>query len=237
MLQLYIGNKNYSSWSLRPWVAMRQVGIPFEEVAVRFDSFDAGSQFKQTMAGIAPTGKVPVLVDEGLAIWDTLAIVEYLAERFPDKHLWPAAMADRARARSVCAEMHSGFATLRQHCPMNVEARLPAVGLRLWQELPGLRADVQRLVDMWGQLLAGHGGPLLFGAFTIADAFFAPVCLRIHTYGLPVPPAIEAYVQRVLNLPAVQEWVQGALAERDFLPFEEPYRQSADPQAPAAPAA
>ena len=224
MLQLYIGNKNYSSWSMRPWVLLRQAGIPFEEVLARFDSFDADSKFKATIAGISPTGKVPVLVDGDLAIWDTLAIAEYLAETYPEKHLWPQDKAARARARSVCAEMHSGFTALRGACPMNIEAHLPEVGALIWRDKPAVRADVQRLVDMWSGLLEQHGGPMLFGAFTIADAFYAPVCMRLHSYGLPVPEHIQAYVQRVRALPGVKAWIDGALAEADFREFEEPYR-------------
>ena len=224
MLQLYIGNKNYSSWSMRPWVLLRQAGIPFEEVLARFDSFDPDSKFKATIAGISPTGKVPVLVDGDLAIWDTLAIAEYLAETYPEKHLWPQNKAARARARSVCAEMHSGFTALRGACPMNIEAHLPEVGALIWRDKPAVRADVQRLVDMWSGLLEQHGGPMLFGAFTIADAFYAPVCMRLHSYGLPVPEHIQAYVQRVRALPGVKAWIDGALAEADFREFEEPYR-------------
>jgi glutathione S-transferase len=224
MLQLYIGNKNYSSWSMRPWVLLRQAGIPFEEVLARFDSFDADSQFKATIAGISPTGKVPVLVDGDLAIWDTLAIAEYLAETYPEKHLWPQDKAARARARSVCAEMHSGFTALRGACPMNIEAHLPEVGALIWRDKPAVRADVQRLVEMWTGLLEQHGGPMLFGDFSIADAFYAPVCMRLHSYGLPVPPHIQAYVQRVRALPGVKAWIDGALAEQDFREFEEPYR-------------
>jgi glutathione S-transferase len=224
MLQLYIGNKNYSSWSMRPWVLLRQAGIPFEEVLARFDSFDANSQFKATIAGISPTGKVPVLVDGDLAIWDTLAIAEYLAETYPEKHLWPQDKAARARARSVCAEMHSGFTALRGACPMNIEAHLPEVGALIWRDKPAVRADVQRLVEMWTGLLEQHGGPMLFGDFSIADAFYAPVCMRLHSYGLPVPPHIQAYVQRVRALPGVKAWIDGALAEQDFREFEEPYR-------------
>ena len=224
MLQLYIGNKNYSSWSMRPWVLLRQAGIPFEEVLARFDSFDADSQFKATIAGISPTGKVPVLVDGNLAIWDTLAIAEYLAETCPEKHLWPQDKTARARARSVCAEMHSGFTALRGACPMNIEAHLPEVGALIWRDKPAVRADVQRLVDMWSGLLEQHGGPMLFGDFSIADAFYAPVCMRLHSYGLPVPPHIQAYVQRVRALPGVKAWIDGALAEADFREFEEPYR-------------
>lgn len=224
MVKLYIGNKNYSSWSMRPWVLLRQAGIPFEEVKVRFDSFDAGSQFKQTLASVSPTGKVPVLVDDGLVIWDTLAIAEYLAEQFPDKQLWPMDPAARARARSICAEMHAGFTALRSNCPQNIEASLHDTGALLWRDRPAVRADVARLVAMWAELLAQHGGPLLFGPFSIADAYYAPVCMRLRTYGLPVPPAIAAYVERVAALPGVAAWITEARAEADFRDFAEPYR-------------
>ncbi|SFF12445.1 glutathione S-transferase family protein [Paracidovorax wautersii] len=223
-MQLYIGNKNYSSWSMRPWVLMRQAGIAFDEVLVRFDSFDAGSEFKQRLAAVSPTGKVPALVHGDLVVWDTLAIAEYLAEQFPGRALWPADAGARAMARSACAEMHSGFGALRSACPMNIEARLPEVGALIWRDQPGVRADVARLVALWTQLLEAHGGPLLFGGFSIADAYFAPVCARLVTYGLPVPPHIAAYVEQVMALPGVQAWVQGALAENDFREFEEPYR-------------
>ena len=224
MLKLYIGNKNYSSWSMRPWVLLRQAGIAFEEVMVRFDSFEAGSAFQRTMSAISPTGKVPVLVDGDLTVWDTLAIAEYLAERFPDKRLWPADAKARARARSVCAEMHAGFTALRSHCGMNIEAALPEIGARLWREQPAVRADVERIVCMWQGLLAEYRGPLLFGDFSIADAYFAPVCMRLATYALPVPADIAAYVERVRALPGVAAWVNDALAEHDFRPFQEPYR-------------
>ncbi|MGC4367969.1 glutathione S-transferase family protein [Hydrogenophaga sp. R2] len=224
-LQLYIGNKNYSSWSMRPWVMLRQAGIPFEEVMVRFDSFEAGSGFKQKLKAISPVGKVPVLVDDGFAVWDTLAIAEYAAERFPDRQLWPADARARARARSVCAEMHSGFSALRSACPMNIEAHLPDVGRLIWRDRPGVRADLARLCGLWGELLAAQpAGSLLFGHFTIADAYFAPVCMRIRTYGLPVPADIQSYVDRVAALPGVKAWIDDALAEGDFLDFEEPYR-------------
>lgn len=231
MLKLYIGNKNYSSWSMRPWVLLQQAGIAFEEVMVRFDSFDTGSAFKKTLQGVTPTGKVPLLVDGDLTIWDTLAIAEYVAEQFPEKHLWPADKAARARDRSICAEMHSGFTALRGNCPMNIEAHLADTGALIWRDKPGVRADVQRLVEMWTGLLQEHGGPMLFGTFTVADAYFAPVCMRLKTYALPVPPAIAAYVERVCALPGVQAWITGALAEKDFLDFEEPYRLKPDPHA------
>ena len=221
-LQLYIGNKNYSSWSMRPWVLLTGAGIPFEEKMVRFDSFDAQSAFKSVVAAINPVGKVPVLVDDGFAVWDTLAIAEYLAEKHPA--VWPADRQRRARARSLCAEMHSGFTALRNHCSMNIEASLPEIGRILWRDQAGVRADIARLEAMWTGLLAEHGGPMLFGEFGIADAYFAPVCSRIRTYALPVSPTVAAYVDRVHQLPAVQAWVQQALAEHDFIDFDEPYR-------------
>ena len=226
-LQLYIGNKNYSSWSMRPWVLLTQAGIPFEEKMVRFDAFDATSTFKTTVSAINPVGKVPVLVDGGFAVWDTLSIAEYLAERFPEKNLWPANTRARARARSVCAEMHSGFTAIRNHCPMNLEASLPEIGRIVWRDQAGVRADVARLSAMWSGLLAEHGGPMLFGGFTIADAYFAPVCTRLRTYALPLEPQVQAYVDRVLALPSVQAWTQQALAEHDFIAFDEPYRAGA----------
>jgi glutathione S-transferase len=224
MLKLFVGNKNYSSWSMRPWVLLSQAGIPFEEEVVRFDSFDAGSGFKTTMSALTPTGKVPVLLDGELAIWDTLAIAEYVAEQFPEKKLWPKDKAARARARSICAELHSGFTGLRGNCPMNIEASLPEVGALIWRDKPAVRSDVQRLVQMWTALLQEHGGPMLFGDFSIADAYFAPICTRLTSYALPVPQPIADYVRRVLALPGVAAWVDAALAEKDFLDFEEPYR-------------
>jgi glutathione S-transferase len=229
MLKLYIGNKNYSSWSMRPWVLLSQAGIPFEESLLRFDNFNDASTyeqspFKESLRAITPVGKVPVLVDGDLAIWDTLAIAEYVAEQFPEKQLWPADRAARARARSICAEMHSGFTALRGACPMNIEARLTDAGALIWRDNAGVRSDVQRLVAMWSALLEAHGGPMLFGAFTVADAYFAPVCTRLRTYGLPVTDMIEAYINRVYALPGVKAWVEDALAEQDFLDFEEPYR-------------
>ena len=224
MLKLYIGNKNYSSWSMRPWVLLRQAGIDFEEVMVRFDGFGPEAQFKQLIAPINPVGKVPVLVHDGLVVWDTLAIAEYVAEQFPEHALWPSERTARARARSLCAEMHSGFAALRSACPMNIEAHLPEVGALALRDKPGVRADLQRLTTMWSQLLAEHGGPMLFGRFSVADAYFAPVLMRIRTYGLPVPDDVAAYVERVCALPGVKAWIDGALAERDFIDFEEPFR-------------
>eukprot|EP01036_Dinobryon_divergens_P048792 gene48792-65425_t len=221
-----IGNKNYSSWSMRPWVLLKQAGIPFKEVMVRFDaSFSSpDSDFKRAIMAVNPVGRVPVLVDDGFAVWDTLAIAEYVAEAFPDEKLWPQDAKARARARSVCAEMHSGFGALRNHCPQNLEALLPEVGERLMAEQPALRADLSRLATFLGQALQASGGPFLFGEFSIADAFYAPVAGRVRTYGLPLPAEQAAWVDRVLAAPGVAAWVEGALAEQEYLDFEEPYR-------------
>jgi glutathione S-transferase len=145
-------------------------------------------------------------------------------EKFPDRRIWPADLQARARARTVCAEMHAGFSALRSHCPMNIEAALPEVGRIVWRDQTEVRADVARIVAMWTELLQAHGGPMLFGGFTIADAYYAPVCMRIRTYGLPVPAAVQAYVERVTALPGVAAWIEGALAERQFVAFDEPYR-------------
>ena len=196
-MQLYIGNKNYSSWSMRPWVLLRQFGIPFDEVMVRFDSFDAGSVFKTT-----------------------------LAERHPERALWPRDARQRARARSLCAEMHAGFTGLRSRCPMNIEASLPEVGVQVLVEHPAVQADLDRLQAMWTDALATSGGPFLFGTFSVADAYFAPVVARLRTYALPVSPVVADWMAQVWAAPGVAAWVADALAEQDFLDFEEPYRKA-----------
>jgi len=226
MLTLHIGNKNYSSWSMRPWVLMTQAGIPFKEVVLRFDSFDPDSQFKRSAEALSPSGTVPVLVDDGLVVWDSLSIAEYLAERFPQHGLWPATAPERALARSATAAMHSGFGALRSHFPMNIEASLPDVGARVLREQPAVVADLQRLQALWESLLARHDGTLLFDRFSIADAFFAPVVMRLQTYAVPVTARVADYLRAVQALPGVQAWVEAALAEHDFRPFEEPYRQA-----------
>lgn len=227
-MQLYIGNKNYSSWSMRPWVLLRQFGIPFDEVLLRFDGFEPTSRFKQQISAVSPTGRVPLLVDEGLAVWDTLAIAEYVAEKYADRHLWPRHTFSRARARSLCAEMHSGFTSLRNHCPMNIEASLPAIGAKVMAEQPGVRVDLARISAMWMEALATSGGPFLFGNFSVADAYFAPVVMRLRTYALPVPDAVTSYMDHVVASAGVNAWIRDALAEKEFLQFEEPYRTSRD---------
>ena len=175
-MQLYIGNRNYSSWSLRAWLVMTHFGIEFTERPLRLDWAES-SAFKTTLLALAPTGRVPLLVDDdGFAVWDSLAIIEYLAEAFPAKRLWPAERRQRARARSLCAEMHSGFPALRNRCPMNIEASLPEVGVRCRDEWSDVAADLRRIDAMWTEALAQSGGPFLFGAFSASDAFYAPVC-------------------------------------------------------------
>jgi glutathione S-transferase len=226
-MKLLIGNKNYSSWSMRPWVLLKEFDIPFEEVMARFDSFEEDSRFKATVGALSPAGKVPILVtDDGLAIWDTLAIAEYLAETFADKALWPRDARRRARARSVCAEMHSGFGALRNHFPMNIEASLPAIGRRTLAEQPAARADLARMTALWQDALRESGGPFLFGDHSIADAYFAPVVMRLRTYALPVPEDVAAYMARSLASKGVAGWIRDALGEQEFLQFEEPYRSS-----------
>ena len=223
-LKLYIGNKNYSSWSMRPWVLMKHVGIVFDEVMVRFDDFTPESHFKQTIGKLSASAKVPVLVDRDLVICDSLAIVEYLAEQFPEQRLWPEERDARALARSVCAEMHSGFGALRSACPMNIEARLPEIGALALRDKAAVRSDLARIDQMWSSLLARFGGPMLFGRFSIADAYFAPVVMRIQTYGLPVSELVSDYIDESLRIEGVAAWVAGALSENDFRDFEEPYR-------------
>ena len=224
MLRLLIGNRNYSSWSMRPWVLMRQLGIEFEDTVVRFDSFDDDSAFKATLRAHGGDGRVPLLLDGDFAVWDSTAIAEYLYETHPG--VWPAEPRRRARARSVCGEMHSGFAALRQHCPMNIEADLAQAGRRVWDERADVRADLRRIERIWSDALRDSGGPMLFGEFSYADACFAPVCMRVLGYGLPLGDTAREYLQRVCALQAVTQWVAQARAEHDFLAFNEPYRQA-----------
>lgn len=222
-MQLIIGNKNYSSWSMRPWVLMRELGLHFEELALRFD-FSPNSAFRRTLAHHSPAGRVPVLLDDAFAVWDSLAIIEYLHEKFPRRGIFPEDIQQRARARSLCAEMHAGFGALRSACPMNIEARLADVGQRLWTENAALRADVERIEVMWLDALTRHGGPFLFGAYGATDAMYAPVCMRLLTYGLPLQPHVRAYVLRMQATRGVAAWVEAALAEHDFIAEDEPYR-------------
>ena len=222
-MQLVIGNKNYSSWSMRPWVLMRQLDLHFEEVKLRLD-FGEHSPFRRAVARYSPAGRVPVLIDDGFAVWDSLAIFEYLHEKFPGRGVWPDDIQMRARARSLAAEMHAGFNALRKHCPMNIEAALPEVGAKLWTEQAGLRDDALRIEVMWAEALAASGGPFLFGAFCAVDAMYAPVCMRLRSYALPVPATTRSYVLRIGAAPGVAAWVSDALVEHDFIAEDEPFR-------------
>ena len=222
-LQLIMGNRNYSPWSMRPWLLLRTFDIPFDAVFLRLDA-QLPERLRQIgKPNLAPS-KVPLLRDGDIWIWDSLAIAEYLAEKFPEKSLWPQDAAQRAHARSLCAEMHSGFGDLRTHCGMNIEANLREVGAKIYADQPAVRADVSRL-DAIFSLAAQNGGAYLFGDFSIADAYFTPSLLRLQTYGLPLS-AEAAYRDRVMAHPAVVEWVAAARAEADFLPAYEPYRGS-----------
>lgn len=206
-LKIVLGNKNYSSWSLRPWLALEQCGVPYEEQVIALDQPDSAAQ----IARFSPSGRVPALLDSDLTIWDSLAICEYLNEKFPAAQLWPKDPKARAVARSVSAEMHSGFlAGLRTHCPMKIKESLPMAEPR-----PEVLADLKRIEEMWSgaRQRFGAGGPFLFGAFTIADAMFAPVVTRIRTYALPVSPETKAYCAAVWALPAMQKWLAAARAE------------------------
>ena len=208
-LKLVIGNKNYSSWSMRPWVAMKAFGIPFEEVRVALGKPETSSMIAQ----YSSTGRVPVLVAGLTSVWDSLAICEYLAEQFPDKGLWPRDVEARAVARSICAEMHSGFTGMRTAMWMNIRASFPGKG-----RTPESQADIARICEIWEDCLA-RSGPhhFLFGDFSIADAYFAPVVMRFRTYGVWLPPALQAYVDRVVAHPAVAQWIDGALKETERL--------------------
>jgi glutathione S-transferase len=225
-MQLVIGNKNYSSWSMRPWVLMKALGIPFDEKRFSF-RLGMGAGFGDAVAAFSPARRVPVLVeDDGFAVWDSLAIAEHLHERFPGRGVWPVDLKRRSRARTLCAEMHAGFGALRSQCPMNIEARLPDAGARAYAAHEGLRHDLARIDAMWGEALDASGGPYLFGAFSNADAYYAPVATRIRTYALPVGSAAQAYADRLLATPAVAAWIHDALAEHEFVAEDEPYRQA-----------
>jgi glutathione S-transferase len=209
-LTLYIGNKAYSSWSLRAWLALSATGAEFEEVRIAL--YQAGSPAE--LLRHSPTGRVPVLRDGELLIWDSLAICEYLAERFPAARLWPADVADRAQARAVSAEMHSGFAALRQALPMNVRATGRRVALDA-----DVERDIARVCTIWRECRTrcADGGPWLFGAFSIADCMYAPVVMRFHTYGVACDVPERAYVATMLARPALQSWISAAVAEPEVV--------------------
>jgi glutathione S-transferase len=212
---LVIGNKNYSSWSLRPWIAMKVAGIAFEEILIPL--YEPGS--REQILKYSPAGKVPILIDGDRAIWDSLSILEYLAEKLPAAGLWPANAGARAVARSVAAEMHSGFACLRQHCNMNMW--LPP---KARPQPPEVFDDVRRIDALWNncRMRFGQSGPFLFGAFGAADAMYAPVVSRFRNYCLPVSDIAHAYMEAVMALPAWREWVAAGSKEPWILQHNEP---------------
>ena len=226
MYQLFIGNKNYSTWSMRPWLLFTQAGIAFKEHLIQFDSFAADSHFKTAILKFNPTGKVPVLVDGDIVVWDSLAICEYVAEQHPELTLWPQDTVLRARARCISAEMHSSFQALRNLCPMNIEADLSHIGEQLWGEHAALRADVARIEQIWSQRPSTDS--FLCGEFGIADAFYAPVVMRFECFDLPISASGKSYIDKILSLPSVQQWIAEAKQEQMFVPFDEPYRQTRD---------
>lgn len=205
-IELVIANQNYSSWSLRPWLALKQTRMPFSLAVIPLKQESTKAQ----ILARSPSGKAPALVHDGLTVWDSLAICEYLAELAPDAGLWPADRAARATARSVSAEMHSSFTALRSNMPMNIRGDLPG-----WGRAPGVADDVARIEAIWTDLRQRFGGegPYLFGGFTIADAMYAPVVTRFKTYGVQINPTAQAYADAVLAHPFMQEWTAAALAE------------------------
>lgn len=206
MPTLVIANKLYSSWSLRPWLLLRQCGIAFDEIVIPLDQPDTRARILQH----SPAGKVPILVDGEITVWESLAIMEYAAERWPEAGVWPADRAARALARAVSAEMHAGFQALRSRCHMNLGKRYAAR-----DRGEGVAADAARIAAIWRDARArfGEGGPFLFGAFSAADAMFAPVVTRLDTYSIPVPPEARAYMDAILALPSFREWREAALRE------------------------
>ncbi len=203
-MKLLIGNRNYSTWSLRPWLVLRHFEIPFEDEVLQL----SGEGWRERIAERSPTGKVPVLIDGDLVVPETIAIIEYLADSFPDKAIWPTDRALRAKARAAASEMHAGFTALRNHAPMNLRASHPGK-----VDLDSVRKDLQRVERLWGELLLASGGPYLFGAFSAADAMFAPLATRLRTYDLPVSDVVARYVEAIYALPAFQEWLALALQE------------------------
>lgn len=210
---LVIGNKAYSSWSMRPWLLMKQAGIAFDEV--RIPLYQDGHAEK--IRAFSPAGRLPVLRDGEVTVWDSLAICEYLAERHPEKNLWPRDAAARAHARAISAEMHAGFAALRSNMGMNVRRSFPGVG-----RTPEVEKDIARIEQLWNDCLQRYGGPFLFGAFSVADAMYAPVATRFRTYAVTLTGAARGYADMLLDLPAVREWYADAATETEVLPqFED----------------
>ena len=215
-LTLVIGNKNYSSWSMRPWVLMKQLGIPFTEKKLRFHSDEWNAEIERW----SPSRLVPVLWRGNQAVWDTLAIAETLAEWYPDKGVWPKDPEARIFARSAAAEMHSGFRDLRTHMPMNIRASHPGKGMK-----PEVQANIDRIEALWAEARRrfAAGGPFLFGHFCAADAMYAPVVTRFRTYAVKLSPEAQRYCEAMLAAPGVRAWIDEALQEKEFVADDEPY--------------
>jgi len=211
-LTLVIGNKNYSSWSLRPWLAMRIAGLGFDEIRIPLDR----PETKTAILKLSPNGRVPCLHDGDLRVWDSLAICEYVNERYAEGRLWPADVVARAHARSIVAEMHAGFAAVRKHLPMDIRSQLRDRGRAALQQAE-VAAEVARIHAIWTGALGASKGPFLFGEFSIADAFYAPVVTRFATYNVPLAPALAAYSEQILGLAPMQAWVEAARAEVEVL--------------------
>ncbi len=223
-LTLVIGNKNYSSWSMRPWVLLKQLGIPFTEVMLKFES----ATWDKEIARLAPSRKVPTLWDgeagaaTSIPVWETIAIFEYLAEQFPDKAVWPRDKAARAMARAITAEMHAGFQALRSNMPMNIRSRHPGKGMA-----PGVRENIARIDSLWRDARTAFGSrsdaAFLFGEFSAADAMFAPVVMRFLTYTPEISAASKSYCKAIEAAAGVAAWVRESTAETEFVKFDEPY--------------
>jgi glutathione S-transferase len=211
-MRLYIANKNYSSWSFRPWIAMKAKGVAFEEFLIPFDDAGGNPKFRE----FSPTGKVPVLVDGTTTVWESLSILEFLHDRYPRWGFWPSEDIARAHARSVAAEMHGGFGALRSDCPMNIRRPVRAIEVS-----DAVRRDVARIEEIWKGCLEAHGGPFLYGEFCNADAMYAPVVNRLEKYALSNHPAVKAYLRAMKGLSAWQEWEAAALAEPWIVPADE----------------
>ena len=220
-MKLIIGNKNYSSWSHRPWLLLKEKAIPFEEVRLSFND----PEFHRKVAALNPAGRVPVLIDGTLTVWDSLAIIEYLAEKFPEKGIWPKELPARTRARSLCAELHAGFMSLRRAMPVSIEANLPGMGWSL-----AVQRDVNRIAQAFTAELSASKGPFLFGAYSAVDAYYTPIAARLRTYAVKLDGPARAYVDQLLSTASFRQLEKEARAEKDFYPPDELYRAESQPE-------
>lgn len=211
-MKLYIANKKYSSWSFRPWLALKVFNIKFEEILRPLDIENNCDDYLE----FSPTGKVPTLVDAGNTVWESLAILEYLAEKYPEKNLWPKNLADKTHARCISSEMHAGFMAIRNACPMNMNRKVESLKVN-----DAVKNDVKRIEEIWSQCLAKSNGPFLFGEFCIADAMYAPIVNRLHIYKLSNHPAVKSYHEAMTTLPEWQEWETAGRKESWIVDIDE----------------